>query len=77
MTALSDMLARLRQWLAPEPPPRPPYYVGCAGAGCCNWPTSSGRPWRFCPEPREPGAVYCIEHRRLASGGTRYREAAE
>lgn len=51
----------------PAPAPKPPYYLGCAGPGACHWPISSGRPWRFCPEPvSAPGMVYCRRHEALA-----------
>jgi hypothetical protein len=57
------------------PPPRPLFYEHSPGPGACAWPTSDGRPWRFCAADREPGGVYCASHRRIATG-TRVREEA-
>jgi hypothetical protein len=31
----------------------------------CQWPISSGRPWRFCDKPAERGA-WCADHLRAA-----------
>jgi hypothetical protein len=42
----------------PEPPPLPQ----CAG---CQFPTSDGRPWRFCEAQTQPLQVYCAEHQRI------------
>lgn len=51
----------------PAPPPKPAFYLHCAGPGCCHWPVSETRPWRFCPEPvGAPGMVYCRRHEALA-----------
>lgn len=32
----------------------------------CQWPTSSGRPWRFCEAPVTVAGAYCCEHRARA-----------
>jgi hypothetical protein len=36
-----------------EPPPR---------FRTCQWPTTSGRPWRFCDAPTVKGGAWCAEH---------------
>jgi hypothetical protein len=51
----------------PKPPaPEPPAPVPLAPLHACCWPTSDGRPWRFCGQPALPNKPYCAEHHRLS-----------
>jgi GcrA cell cycle regulator len=46
---------------------RLPIPVGVYGpARECQWPTSDGRPWRFCGCASVPGRSYCAEHVKMA-----------
>ena len=32
----------------------------------CRWPTSDGKPWKFCEAPTLPGKDYCAEHHAIS-----------
>lgn len=46
----------------PKPIVAAPVFIGRVSE-CC-WPTSEGRPWRFCGAPTIPGKDYCADHHK-------------